>query len=154
MAISFVPDGYRSLTPYLIVDDGKRALQWYADTFGAREVMRLAAPGDRIGHAEMDIGDSRIMLADEAPDHDAKAPASFGGSPVTLHLYVPDVDAVVASAEASGAAIKAVPEDKFYGDRLGTIVDPFGHTWHVATHVEDVSHDEIERRMKALSAQT
>ncbi len=152
MSVSPIPPGYHSLTPYLIMDGATRALSWYTQAFGARELMRLAAPGDRIGHAEIEIGDSRIMLADEAPEHDAKAPAAFGGSPVSLHLYVPDVDATVARAVSVGATVKAQPEDKFYGDRLATVLDPFGHTWHIATHIEDVTEQEIERRMAAMTS--
>jgi len=151
MTVSPVPTGYHTLTPYLIVDGATRALAWYADAFGATEVMRLPAPGGRIGHAEIEIGDSRIMLADEAPAHDAKAPAAFGGSPVSLHLYVADVDATMAKAVAAGGTAKSQPEDKFYGDRLGSLIDPFGHTWHISTHIEDVTHAEIERRMAAMS---
>jgi PhnB protein len=129
MPVSPVPAGYHTLTPYLIVDGAVRALDWYGRAFGAREVMRLAAPGDWVGHAEIEIGDSRVMLADEAPEHNAKAPGAFGGSPVSLHLYVPDVDATIAKA-----------------------IDPFGHTWHISTHIEDVTEDEIMRRMTAISA--
>jgi PhnB protein len=152
MPVSPVPAGYRTLTPYLIVDGAVRALDWYGRAFGAREIMRLAAPGGRVGHAEIEIGDSRVMLADEAPEHNAKAPGAFGGSPVSLHLYVPDVDATIAKAIAAGATIKSHSEDKFYGDRLGTLLDPFGHTWHISTHIEDVTEDEIMRRMTAISA--
>jgi PhnB protein len=154
MPVSPVPPGYHSVTPYLIVDGAARALAWYAEAFGARELMRLSAPGGRIGHAEIEIGDSRIMLADEAPAHDAKAPGAFGGSPVSLHLYLPDVDATMARAAAAGAIVKAQPENKFYGDRLGSLRDPFGHTWHISTHIEDVTTEEIERRMAAMSAPT
>jgi len=154
MPVSPVPAGYHTLTPYLIIDGATSALAWYTQAFGARELMRLAAPGDRIGHAEIEIGDSRIMLADEAPEHDAKAPGAFGGSPVSLHLYVSDVDAVAAKAMAAGATIKSQPENKFYGDRLGTLLDPFGHTWHIATHIEDVTEDEIGRRLAAMSGKT
>jgi PhnB protein len=112
----------------------------------------LPGPGGRIGHAEIEIGDSRIMLADEAPEHDAKAPAAFGGSPVTLVLYLPEVDAVFVKVASAGATVKAPPEDKFYGDRMGTIVDPFGHTWHIATHIEDVTNEEIQRRLDKMAA--
>lgn len=154
MTVSPVPTGYHALTPYLIIDGATRALAWYTDAFGARESMRLPAPGGKIGHAEIEIGDSRIMLADEAPAHDAKAPGAFGGSPVSLHLYVPDVDAAMAKAVAAGATMKSQPEDKFYGDRMGSLIDPFGHIWHIATHIEDVTTAEIERRMAAMSAAT
>jgi PhnB protein len=150
MSVSPVPPGYHTLTPYLIVDGGARALTWYAEAFGAREVMRLPAPGGRIGHAEMEIGDSRVMLADENPAMGAKAPGGFGGSPVSLHLYVPDVDATMARAVAAGATMKSEADDKFYGDRLGSLLDPFGHTWHISTHIEDVTVEEVERRMAAM----
>ena len=148
--ISAIPDGYHSVTPYLIVDGAIHALAWYTKVFGAREHMRLNSSGGKLGHAEMQIGDSRIMLADALPDHDAKAPASFGGSPVSLHLYVADVDATIARAASAGATVKSQPEDKFYGDRLGTVLDPFGHTWHIATHIEDVASDEVERRLTEI----
>jgi PhnB protein len=154
MPVSPVPPGYHTLTPYLIVDGATKALAWYAEAFGARELMRLSAPGGKIGHAEIEIGDSRIMLADEAPVHDAKAPGAFGGSPVSLHLYVSDMDAVMAKAVAIGATVKSPAEDKFYGDRMGTLTDPFGHIWHVSTHIEDVTEAEIERRIAAMSANT
>jgi PhnB protein len=152
MSVSFIPFGFRALTPYLIIDGAAKALAWYARVLGATELMRLSAPGGRIGHAEIEIGDSRIMLADENADHGAKAPGAFGGSPVSLLLYVPDVDATLARAAAAGATIKAPAEDKFYGDRMGTVLDPFGHTWSIATHIEDVSQDEIERRLAAMGA--
>lgn len=152
MSVSPIPNGYRAVTPYLIVDGGDRALAWYAEAFGARELMRLSAPEGRVGHAEIEIGDSRIMLADENPQMGAKGPAAFGGSPVTLHLYVPDVDMVVAKAVAIGAEVKSQPEDKFYGDRMASLADPFGHVWHVATHIEDVTPQEIERRLAAMAA--
>jgi PhnB protein len=147
-----VPAGYSSVTAYLIVDGGARALEFYARAFGAREVMRLPAPGGRIGHAEIEIGDSRVMLADECPEMDTRAPAAYGGSPVTLHLYVGDVDAVVARAVAAGAELRRPVQDQFYGDRSGTIRDPFGHVWHLATHVEDVPPEEIQRRMQAMAS--
>jgi PhnB protein len=127
-----------------------RALAWYVAAFDATELMRLPAPDGRIAHAEVKIGDSHVMLADEAPEHDARAPAAFGGSPVTLHLYVPDADATMAAAVAAGAEVKSPLEDKFYGDRMGSLRDPFGHTWHISTHIEDVAQDEVERRMAKL----
>jgi PhnB protein len=154
MSVSPVPAGYHSLTPYLIVDGGVRALSWYVEAFGARELMRLSAPGGKIGHAEIEIGDSRVMLADESAEMGAKAPGAFGGSPVSLHLYVPDVDATINKAVTAGATIKSQPEDKFYGDRLGSLVDPFGHTWHISTHIEDVSVEEIERRIATMFGKT
>ncbi|HEY4172642.1 MAG TPA: VOC family protein [Rhodopila sp.] len=153
MPASPVPPGYHTLTPYLIVDGATRALAWYATAFGARERMRLPMPGDKIGHAEIEIGDSCFMLADEHPAIGARAPGAFGGSPISLHLYVPDVDATLARAVSAGATVKNPVEDKFYGDRTGSLVDPFGHVWHIATHIEDVTEEEIGRRMAALSAQ-
>jgi PhnB protein len=150
MSVSPVPSGYHSLTPYIIVDGAEQALAWYAKAFGAREVMRLAGAGGKIGHAEIEIGDSRIMLADESPAMGARAPAAFGGSPVSLHLYVPDVDATMNQAAAAGATVKSPPEDKFYGDRLGSLLDPFGHAWHISTHIEDVTIEEIQHRMAEM----
>jgi PhnB protein len=145
-----IPDGYRTLTPYLIVGDAAAAIAFYKTVFGARERLRLAAPEGRIGHAELEIGDSVVMLADEHPQHQAYPPAHFGGSPVTLHLYVENVDAVVAHAAAAGGKITRPVDNMFYGDRAGSFTDPFGHVWHVATHIEDVSPDEINRRAAAL----
>jgi PhnB protein len=150
MSVSPVPAGYHSVTPYLIIDGAARALPWYVQVFGAREVMRLSAPQGKIGHAEIEIGDSHVMIADESAESQARGPASFGGSPVSLHVYVPDVDAIVARAVAAGAEVKSPVQDKFYGDRMGTLLDPFGHTWHISTHIEDVAPDEIERRLAAL----
>jgi len=141
-----IPDGYRNVTPYLIVGDGAGAIAFYRKAFGAAERMRLVRPDGKIGHAELTIGDSVVMLADEYPAHGARAPGAFGGSPVTLHLYVENVDAVVAKATAAGATLGRPVENQFYGDRAGMITDPFGHIWHVATHVEDVPPDEIGRR--------
>jgi PhnB protein len=141
-----IPDGYRNITPYLIVADGVGAIAFYQRAFGASVLLRLERPDGKIGHAELAIGDSMIMLADEYPPHEARSPAAYGGSPVGLHLYVEDADAVAARAVAAGAKLVHPVEDKFYGDRLGTIEDPFGHRWSVATHIEDVSPDEIARR--------
>ncbi len=154
MAVSPVPADYHSVTPYLIVDGADRALSWYVEALGARELMRLSAPEGKIAHAEVEIGDSHVMLADESPVMEAKGPLKFGGSPVSLHLYVADVDATVARAVAAGAELKRPVEDKFYGDRMGTLLDPFGHTWHIATHIEDVTVEEIERRTAELFGKT
>jgi PhnB protein len=117
------------------------------------EIFRHKAPDEKIGHAEMRIGDTVIMLADEFPDHDAHAPSKYGGSPVSLHVYCEDVDAVAAKAIAAGARMKRPVADQFYGDRLGTFEDPFGHTWHVSTHIEDVPPDELDRRAKKAVAE-
>ena len=146
MPVKPIPDGYPSLTPYLIVADGAGAVEFCKRVFGAVERLRLVTPGGKIGHAELEVGDSVVMLADEHPPHDAWAPAHFGGSPVMLHLYVEDVDAVAARAISAGATLKRPVENQFYGDRSGSFTDPFGHIWHVATHIEDVSPEEIDRR--------
>jgi len=143
-----IPADYRGATPYICVHDGKRALEFYQRAFGARETMRMAQPDGRIGHAEFRIGDAVIMLADEFPEMGFRSPKTLGGSPVNLLLYVADVDAFVKQAEAAGATVKRPPADQFYGDRMATLKDPYGHVWSIATHVEDVSAEEMERRMK------
>jgi PhnB protein len=145
-AVKPVPEGYHSVTPYLIVKGGAEAIAFYERAFGARELFRMKQQDGRVGHAELEIGDSRVMLADEHPDIGALSPQSIGGSPVTIHLYVADVDTTVARAVAAGARITRPVEDQFYGDRIGGLVDPFGHVWYVATHKEDVPPDELERR--------
>jgi PhnB protein len=150
MTVSPIPAGYHTVTPYLVVEGADRALGWYRQAFGAREIMRLDAPGGRIGHAEFEVEGSRLMITDASPDCGTKDPPAFGGSPITLLLYVTDVDATFAKATAAGAEAKRPPADMFYGDRSGTVVDPFGHTWHIATHIEDVPHDEIERRLAKM----
>jgi PhnB protein len=149
MAVKPIPDGYHSVTPYLIVADGAAAVAFYQQAFAAKVRMRLPRPDGKIAHAELRIGDSLVMLADEAPQMGAQAPPAFGGSPVSLHLYVEDVDEVVARAIAAGATEIRPVADQFYGDRLGTLDDPFGHRWHVSTHIEDVSPEEIGRRAAA-----
>jgi PhnB protein len=148
-----IPDGYRSVTPYLIVADAAGAIEFYKQAFVATERLRLVAPTGEIGHAELIIGDSLVMLADEHPAHGARGPNAFGGSPVTLHLYVEDVDAVAARAVAAGATETRPIQDQFYGDRSGAFTDPFGHVWHIATHKEDVAPDEIARRAVAAMQQ-
>lgn len=144
------PIGYHSITPYLIVDDAAKAIEFYKQVFGATEAMRMEKPGGKIGHAELKIGDSKIMLADEYPEMKVRGPQAYGGSPVMIHLYIDNVDAVVGQALAHGAKIVRPVENMFYGDRSGTLVDPFGHTWDVSTHVEDVSPEEIEKRVAEL----
>lgn len=144
-----VPDGYHSLTPYLVVDGGARALDFYKRAFGAEELFRMDAPGGRIGHAEMRLGDSIFMLADEAPETGAKSASRLGGSPVSLLIYTPDVDALVKRAVAAGARVFAPVENKFYGDRMGGLTDPFGHRWFIGTHVEDVPPAEMQKRAAA-----
>lgn len=141
-----IPDGHPAISPYLIVDDAGRALEFYKKGFGARELMRHAGPDGRIGHAEVRIGDSIVMLADEHLEVDARSPKTVGGTPVSLHLYTKDVDAVARQATAAGARVVRPVQDQFYGDRNCTLEDPFGHRWHVSTHIEDVSSAELLRR--------
>ena len=150
-AVKSVPEGYPSLSPYLIVRDGAAAIQFYQKVFGATLRMKLDAPGGRVGHAELEIGNGLVMLADEHPEMGALAPTTIGGTPVGLHLYLEDVDAVAKKAIAAGATLKRPVENQFYGDRLGSIIDPFGHLWHISTHVEDVPPDEIGRRAAAMA---
>ena len=144
-----IPEGYPRVTPYLIVDGASAAIDFYGSVLGATERMRMSAPDDRVGHAELEIGDSLIMLADESPEMDARSPSTVGGTPVSLHVYVEDADAAFERALEAGAKALQPVEDKFYGDRSGTFEDPFGHRWHVATHVEDVPADEMESRAAA-----
>jgi PhnB protein len=144
-----IPDGYHAVTPYLGITGAAQAIEFYKKAFGATELMRLPMPDGRVGHAELQIGDSRVMLADEFPDMEFRSPSSVGGTPVVLHLYVEDVDTVVGRAVAAGAKLVRPVQDQFYGDRSGTVSDPYGHLWHVATHREDVSMDEIRRRAAA-----
>lgn len=145
-----IPDGYHTVTPYLIVKDAAGAIEFYKKAFGATETARIVSPPGKVGHAEIRIGDSAIMLADEFPDMGARSPQSIGGSPVSILLYVEDVDAMVDRAVAAGAQVQRPIEDKFYGDRSGSIGDPFGHTWHIATRTEDLSPEEIQKRAAAL----
>jgi PhnB protein len=144
-----IPEGYPRVTPYLIVDGATAAIDFYTSVLGATERMRMGAPEGRIGHAELNLGDSVIMLADESPEMDARSPGTVGGSPVSLHVYVEDADATFERALEAGAKTLQPVQDKFYGDRSGTFEDPFGHRWHVATHVEDVPADEMESRAAA-----
>ena len=144
-----IPDGYPRMTPYLIVDGAAQAIEFYKKVFGATEKMRMPSPGGKVGHAELTLGDSMIMLADEHPEMGARAPRAYGGAAVSLMVYVPDVDNTVKTATAAGAKIVRQVENQFYGDRMGTIEDPFGHRWHVATHVEDVPPEELAKRAAA-----
>lgn len=148
-AVKPIPDGYHAVTPYLIVRGADRALAFYERAFGAKELFRMMRTDGRVGHAELQLGDSRVMLADEHPEIGARGPESIGGSPVTIMLYVADVDATVARAVEAGARVVRPVQDQFYGDRSGAVADPFGHVWFVATHVEDVAPDELERRARA-----
>jgi len=148
MAVKPIPEGYHTLTPYLIVKGAAKALDFYAKALGATELYRMADPSGKVGHAEMRIGDSHLMLADEFPEMGALGPQVNGGHSVSFLVYVPDVDAAFARAVAAGGKAVRPVEDQFYGDRSGTLVDPFGHQWTLATHVEDVSPEEMERRSR------
>ena len=142
-----IPDGYPRVIPYLHVDGAKAAIDFYTRVLGAKERMTMPGPEGKVGHAELSIGDSLIMLADEFPDMGARGPRSVGGSPVTVHVYVEDVDATFDRALGAGATALRPVENKFYGDRGGEFEDPFGHRWSIATHVEDVSPEEMQQRM-------
>jgi PhnB protein len=144
-----IPEGYHSVTPYLIVKGAAKAIEFYKQAFGATELGRMTAPDGRIGHSEIQIGDSRIMLADEFPEMDARGPESFGGTPVLIHLYVEDVDAVAKQAAAAGAREVRPLQDQFYGDRSGMFADPFGHKWNISTRKENLSAEEIGKRAAA-----
>jgi PhnB protein len=148
-----IPEGYHSVTPYLCVDGAARAIEFYKEAFGATEVMRMEAPGGKIGHAEIKIGDSVIMLADEHPELNFRSPQTIGGTSAHFMIYVEDVDARVERAVAAGARLTRPVKDQFYGDRTGGVEDPFGHHWYIATHIEDLSPEEIRRRMDAEMAQ-
>ena len=144
--VKAIPDDYKAATPYLCVKGAARALDFYRKAFGATEVMRMPHSDGKIGHAEIRIGAAPIMLADEAPEMDFRSPETLGGSPVNIMIYVDDVDKLVRQAEAAGAKVTRAVENQFYGDRLGVLKDPFGHTWSFATHIEDVSPEEMQRR--------
>ena len=146
MAVKPVPEGYHTVTPYLIVKGAAKALEYYQKAFGATEVLRLADPSGKVMHAEIKIGDSIVMLADEFPEMGAKSPQTLGGSAVGICLYVPDVDARFKQAIAAGAKEERPVVDQFYGDRSGTLIDPFGHKWTIATHKEDLTPEEIGKR--------
>src|SRR5208337_3014425 len=148
--ISYIPKGYNSVTPYLVIKGAAKAIEYYKNVFGATEIHRMASPDGRVGHAELQIGTSRIMLADENPQMGARSAESIGASPVSLYVYLPDCDKVVEKAVAEGAKILKPVQDQFYGDRSGFIQDPFGHLWGVATHIEDVSAEEMKERMKKV----
>jgi PhnB protein len=144
-----IPPGYHTVTPYLITKGAGDAIEFYKKAFGATETFRMTLPdGKTIGHAEIKIGTSPVMLADEAPDRGFRSPKSYGGTPLSLLLYVENADAVFEQAVAAGAEVLSPLENKFYGDRMGTIADPFGHHWTIGTHVEDVSEEEMRKRME------
>lgn len=149
-----IPEGFHSVTPYLYERSAAAAIEFYKNVFGAEEVLRMPGPGGKIMHAEINIGDSRIMLADENPQMSALGPLSLGGCSSSMYVYVEDVDTVVKRAESAGATLTRPVKDQFYGDRSGAFTDPFGYNWHVATHVEDVTPDEVGRRAAAAMSQT
>jgi PhnB protein len=153
MAIKPIPEGYHTATPYLIVKGAGRAIEFYKQAFGATEVMRMEGPNGKVGHAEIKIGNSPIMLADEHPDMGFRSPQSLGGAGVSISLYVEDVDARFKKAIAAGAKERKPLQDQFYGDRSGTLEDPFGHVWTIATHKEDVSPEEMKKRSEAFLKQ-
>jgi PhnB protein len=152
MAVKPIPAGYHTATPYLVVHDAARAIEFYKRAFDATEVLRMDGPGGKIGHAELKIGDSIIMLADEMPGGANRSPKSLGGSPVGVFLYVTDVDAAFQKAVGAGAKVEAPLADMFWGDRYGKLTDPFGHSWSMATHKEDVAPAEMQKRMQAATA--
>ena len=146
MAVKPIPDGYHSVTPYLIVDGAARALEFYRQAFGAEETFRMPGPDGKIGHAEFRIGNSMVMIADE--NREFRSPKALGGSPISLMIYLEDVDKVFAQAVKAGASVERPLANQFYGDRTGGLTDPFGHLWYLAQHVEDVPPEEMARRAK------
>ena len=152
MSVKAKPDGYHSVTPYLIVDGAEEAIRWYSQALGAEEMLRLPM-GDKIGHAEIRIGDSFVMLSDEWPDHGKLGPKTRGGATSSLMIYLEDADAAFGRAVAAGAIVERPVENQFYGDRSGSFTDPFGHSWTVSTHIEDVSEEEMQRRMAQFTQQ-
>lgn len=153
MAAKPIPDGYHTVTPYLAVPNAAEAIQWYEKAFGAKERGRMEAPGGAIGHAELEIGDSLVMLSDPFPQASTKPPKELGGTSISVFMYVEDVDAVVKQAVDAGATVLMEVVDQFWGDRVGTVQDPFGHLWAIATHVEDLTPEEIAERGKAAMAE-
>jgi PhnB protein len=153
VAVKPIPDGYHSVTPYLVVKDAAKALEFYKKALGAKELMRMPGPGGRVMHAEIRIGNSVVMMADEFPQMGASSPQTLGGTPVGLMIYVEDVDSRFNQAVAAGAKVERPLQDQFYGDRSGTVVDPFGHKWTIATHKEDVAPEEMKRRAEAFMKQ-
>jgi PhnB protein len=145
-----IPDGYHTVTPYLTIKNAAAALDFYKQAFGAEECFRMTDPQGKVGHAEIRIGDSSIMLCDEFPEMGGTSPDTLGGSPVMIHLYVEQVDALVDRAVKAGGRLERPVADQFYGDRAGMVVDPFGHKWWIATHVEEVAPDEIKKRAAAM----
>jgi len=146
-----IPEGYHTVTPTLIIQGAAQAIDFYVRAFGAKELGRMPSPDGRIAHAELQIGDARLMLADEFPEMGGRAPQTLGGTPVSLHLYVEDADAVFQRAVNAGATVLQPLEDAFWGDRYGRLTDPFGHQWSIGTHIEDISEAEMRQRMQAFT---
>jgi uncharacterized glyoxalase superfamily protein PhnB len=151
MAVKAIPEGYHTLTPYLVCKDAGKAIAFYEKALGGTEMFRMPGPGGRIMHAEMRIGTSILMLSDENPERGALSPQTVGGTPVSIFIYTEDVDALHSRAVAEGATSVAPPTDMFWGDRFAQIADPFGHSWAIATHTEDVSPEEMQKRMNAMA---
>jgi PhnB protein len=147
-----IPEGYSTLTTYLAVDDAAKAIEYYKRAFGAEERVRMHGPDGKVGHAELQLADSKLMLSDPIPQSATKPPTELGGTSASVFMYVEDVDAVVEKAVEQGATVTMEVADQFWGDRFGTITDPFGHVWAIATHVEDLTPEEIEERGKAAMA--
>jgi PhnB protein len=152
MAVKPIPDGYHTVTPYLAVDDAAEAIEYYKNVFGAKERVRMDAPGGKVGHAELEIGDSLVMLSDPFPQASTRPPKELGGTSASVFMYVEDVDAVVQKAVEAGATVTMEVADQFWGDRFGSVLDPFGHLWSIATHVEDVPPEEMAERAKEAMA--
>jgi PhnB protein len=146
MSVKPIPDGYHTAQPYLAMDDANKAIDWYKQAFGATERLRMDGPGGTVGHAELEIGDSVVMMSDPFPQASTKPPKELGGTTAGVMLYVEDVDAFVKQAVDAGATVTMEVGDQFWGDRMGSFTDPFGHSWSIATHVEDVSPEEMEKR--------
>lgn len=149
-AVQAIPEGYHSITPYLSIKGAAAAIEFYKQAFGAVELVRMPAPGGLVGHAEIRIGNSMVMLADECAEAANQSPQSLGGTPVSLLIYVGDTDAVFRNAVTAGAKVVREPENMFYGDRSAGVIDPFGHSWFIHTHIEDVSPEEMEKRLAAM----
>jgi PhnB protein len=153
MAVQPIPEGYHSITPYLAVDDADRAIEFYKDAFGAEETIRMPGPDGKVAHAELQIGDSKLMLSDPFPQSNVRPPSERGGPTASVFLYVEDVDALFDQATRAGATVTTPLEDMFWGDRFGTVTDPFGHVWSLATHKEDLTEAEMAERSKAAMAE-